>query len=62
MSAGLNRDFGRVLIIMAVILLGIFLTFDLYRPDSLVRSWFGRSQVPQRSQPQELIDALRRSR
>ncbi len=47
---------------MAVILLGIFLTFDLYRPDSLVRSWFGRSQVPQRSQPQELIDALRRSR
>jgi formate-dependent nitrite reductase membrane component NrfD len=61
MSAGRNRDFGRVLIVLAVILLGVFLTFDLSRPDSIVRSWFG-PPAPQRSQARELIDAVRRSR
>ena len=46
---------------LAVILFGILLTFDISRSDSLLRSWFG-TQTPQRNQPRELIDTLRRSR
>lgn len=61
MSAGRNQEFGRVLVVLAVILLGVFLTFDLTRPDSLVRSLFSPQADP-RNQPRELIDALRRSR
>lgn len=60
MSAG-RRDFARVLIVLAVVLLGIFLTFDLSRPDSSIRSLFS-SGTPQRAQQRDLIDAVRRSR
>lgn len=61
MSAGRNREFGRVVIVLAVVLFGIFLTFDLSRRDSLVRAFF-RPDPPPRNQPRELLDALRRSR
>ena len=61
MPYGQKRDFARVLIVLAVILIGAFIAFDLTRPDSLLRSWFGFQPSP-RSQTQDLIDALRRSR
>ena len=58
MPSGRKRDFGRLLIVLALVLMGVFMAFDISRPDSLLRSWFG----PQRLQPRELIDAVRRSR
>ena len=61
MPSGRKRDFGRVLIVLALILMGVFMAFDPSRHDSLLRSWFG-PQPPQRLQLQELIDAVRRSR
>ena len=61
MPSGRKRDFGRLLIVLALVLMGVFMAFDISRPDSLLRSWFG-PQLPQRLQPRELIDAVRRSR
>ena len=61
MPSGRKRDFGLVLIVLALILMGVFMAFDISRHDSLLRSWFG-PQPPQRLQLQELIDAVRRSR
>ncbi len=61
MPSGRKRDFGRLLIVLALILMGVLMAFDISRPDSLLRSWFG-PQPPQRLQPRELIDAIRPSR
>ena len=57
MSSGRKRDFPRLLIVLALILMGVFIAFDISRPDSLFRSWFG-PQPPQYLQPEELIDAI----
>ena len=61
MPSGRKRDFGRFLIVLALVLMGVFMAFDISRPDSLLRSSFG-PQSPQRLQLRELIDAVRRSR
>jgi hypothetical protein len=60
MSAG-RRDFSRVLIVLAVVLVGIFLTFDLIQPDSFVRSLFG-SGSSQSVRQLDVLDAVRRTR
>ena len=60
MPSARKRDFGRVLIVLAIVLVGVFIAFDLSRTDSVLRTWFGTQ--PLRVRVQDLIDAVRRSR
>ena len=60
MPSALKRDFGRVLIVLAIVLVGVFIAFDLSRTDSVLRAWSGAQ--PLRVRAQDLIDAVRRSR
>lgn len=61
MRTGRNRDFGRALIVVAFLLLGIFLAFDLARPDSFLRAQFG-DQRSSRGRAQLIMDEIRRTR
>ncbi len=60
MPSARKRDFGRVLIVLAIVLVGVFIAFDLSRTDSVLRAWSGTQ--PLRVRVQDLIDAVRRSR
>ncbi len=61
MRTGRNRDFGRALVVVAFVLLGIFLAFDLVRPDSFLRAQFG-DQPSGRERTQLIVDEIRRTR
>lgn len=61
MRTGRNRDFGRALIVVAFVLIGIFLAFDLTRPDSFIRAQFG-DQRSSRERTLLIADEIRRAR